>query len=225
MTPATGLALAMLLTTVALADLAADCAAGAPQGQYAACQQALDAAPHDVRLKRLLALGMLLGGAEETAILAYRHLSEQSPEDADAHFQLAVAYGTVREFRNALAPLDRALALDPAHRDASRLSVIAHQQLGQFADAVPHLLRLAEAGDEIAMYELAVALERGAGLAANSVKAVHWFAKAAEAGHVAALDRLAEAYFTGQLGLRPDNARGNDYATQARDARRGQLSR
>lgn len=215
-------ALALALPAVALADeLPARCAAEAPLGRFAACEQALARSPDDLALRRLLALGMLLGGAEKDAILAYRHLAELMPEDAVAHFQLAVAFGTVRDFRQAVAPLARTLALNPAHRDAIRLAAIVHQQLGQFDEVIAHLRRLAETGDEVGMYDLAVANERGAGTKADPAEALHWFVKAAEAGHVAALDRLAEAHFEGHFGLRQDNQRGNDYATRARDARRG----
>jgi hypothetical protein len=47
--------------------------------------------------------------------------------------------------------------------------------------------------------------------------------KAAETGHVTAMDRLVDVFLNGGLGRSPDGGKAEDWATKARLARAGKL--
>ena len=64
-------------------------------------------------------------------------------------------------------------------------------------DAVKFLTQAAEKGQAVAQYRLGTLYERGQGIAADGVKAVHWYGLAAAQGNRKAMHNLAVAYASG----------------------------
>ncbi|WP_262927468.1 tetratricopeptide repeat protein [Phytohalomonas tamaricis] len=70
------------------------------------------------------------------------------------------------------------------------------------------VVRAAEAGDTQAQYQAGMIYEHGcAQYMRRDDRAVTWYARAAEAGHLLAAQRLAKAYRKGELGLPVDEGR------------------
>ncbi len=67
-------------------------------------------------------------------------------------------------------------------------------------DAVKFLTQAAEKGQAVAQYRLGTLYERGQGVAADGVKAVHWYGLAAAQGNRKAMHNLAVAYASGTGG-------------------------
>lgn len=202
-------------------DVSARCLDQGDRGDYRLCERAVAAHPEDLRLRRALARALLVGGAEKRAVLEYDRVAQLAPDSAEAQFELAVALGALDHFEDAERPLERALALKPDYADAHRLAVILHQRLQRWERALPHALRLAEAGDPLAMHDVALAYEFGRGAPRDEALALTWLGRAAEAGHVGAADRLTQIYLEGLLGVPPDEAQALAWAAKARQARRG----
>lgn len=64
--------------------------------------------------------------------------------------------------------------------------------------------KAADQGNADGMYGLGNMYANGDGIEQNDEQAVHWYTRAAEAGHDHAVVVLAEAYLKGSLGLSPD---------------------
>ena len=71
---------------------------------------------------------------------------------------------------------------------------------GDYATALAILTPLAEAGDAEAQYRLGHMYEWGKGVEHDSVEAVYWWLRAAEAGHYTAQRKLGELGELGKLG-------------------------
>lgn len=128
------------------------------------------------------------------------------------------------------APLVRPLLLQPAP-DAAQLEAVkavceraaragdprATYQLSFFylglggrwqpALAIPLIREAAEQGVAEAQYWLAWQSEAGPALPHNEAVAVSWYQRAADSDHRLALQRLADAYERGEMGLRVDPGR------------------
>ena len=72
-----------------------------------------------------------------------------------------------------------------------------------YANALRIFRALAQEGDSIAQFNLAVMLDFGQGVAADPVQAVNWYRKAAAQGHGAAQFNLGGMYLDG-LGVAKD---------------------
>lgn len=126
---------------------------------------------------------------------------------APSRFQLAMLYAQIPEHRNeALAWLQQ--AAQAGHVGARyQLALVWRDGAGLPASRAQaeHLFAgLAREGYAPAQFELARLLEAQG--APHQAEAVQWYARAAEAGHQDALQRLASAHERGELGL-PVNAR------------------
>jgi TPR repeat protein len=77
----------------------------------------------------------------------------------------------------------------------------------------------ARLGDDTAMVELAAAYEQGLGVAADQSQALAWLERAAQADNALAIERLAEVYAEGELGVSPDSARAERFARRAWEQR------
>jgi TPR repeat protein len=122
-------------------------------------------------------------------------------------------------FIEASPSMHRALALDPRNLLHHRLASIIFEQSGETEAAFAAHLALAEAGVETGMYDLAQDYRDGYGTAADLAAARRWFEAAATAGHVAAMDRLAEGLEAGSFGAPPDPAAAAEWRDAARLAR------
>lgn len=69
---------------------------------------------------------------------------------------------------------------------------------GDYSTAFEIWLSLAERGNKIAQYALAMLYEHGEGVSQNDIKAVHWYRMAAEQGFVVAQYKLGVKYATGK---------------------------
>ncbi len=69
-------------------------------------------------------------------------------------------------------------------------------------DAVKFLTRAADKGQAVAQYRLGTLYERGQGVAADTIKAMHWYDLAADQGNRKAMHNLAVAYASGPAGQR-----------------------
>ncbi len=212
-------ALAVLACGPALAqDWAASCATARGQDKVLACNMALKAAPKDVALRRhlgraLLDIGDGMGGATE-----FGGIAEELGTDAGAWYDYAAALATEYRFTEAAAAIARSLALDPGRFEANKIAVIAFERSGREAEAYQASLRLAAMGDRIAMNDIAEALVDGRGTAADPPLAVAWFERAAAAGHIGAMDRLARIHRDGLYGQKPDPVVAEQWAKRAEEA-------
>jgi TPR repeat protein len=214
-------ALAALLSAAApaAADMGLRCIAEAESGNHRLCEQAVRAAPNDLRVRRAFARALLIGGAENRAVLEYDEVARRAPNDPQAHFDLAATLGALNYYEDAERPLERALALKPDYEDAHRLAVLMNERLRRWERALRHSLRLAESGDTAAMHDVSLAYELGRGAPQSHATALLWLERAGEGGHVGALDRLTNIYLEGLLGVAADERAALAWAANARRAR------
>ena len=81
---------------------------------------------------------------------------------------------------------------------------LAAYKAGDFATALAEFKPLAEQGDAIAQYNLALVYQFGEGVIEDDKEAAKWYRLAAEQGYAAAQSRLGFMYGTGQ-GVIQDN--------------------
>ena len=111
---------------------------------------------------------------------------------------------------------------------------LAAAQAGDFATAIREWTPLAEAGDEVAQYNLGVMYDNGDGVPQDYKEAVKWYRLAADQGHAEAQANLGTMYEYGN-GVLQDNvmahmwyniasANGHDKAGGYRDERAGLMT-
>lgn len=200
---------------------ARQCAAQVRQGDTAICEQAIREDPADLAARRNLALAWLMQNDGEHCFEAYRAVIALAPDDPVSHYDYAVALATFRRYEEAVAPVREAIRLKPDYRDAHIVASLSYQYLRRHDEALTALTRSAELGYQLAMYDLAVAHERGLGTPRDDAAARHWLERAAATGHVAALERLTDIYLTGGLGVSADAMAAEAWAEKAWRARQG----
>jgi tetratricopeptide (TPR) repeat protein len=152
------------------------------------CEAAIQRAPADPVVRRDYGLVLLRNGANEEAVESYRTAITLAPEDARGYEALGGALAVLRDYTGALPLLERAVALDQGRAESAlRILQFVQEGLLQREAALSTARRLADRGDVLAMFDLAVALE-----ATEPTEARRWLERAAAAGHAGALDRLAE---------------------------------
>jgi len=75
---------------------------------------------------------------------------------------------------------------------------------GDYKAAMMNWGPLAEKGDAMAQFNLAMLYHSGSGLPQNEAEAVKWYIKSAENGYIIAQEYLAVAYREGWFGLEKD---------------------
>jgi TPR repeat protein len=209
----------LVLAGTALPALAADDArAKCFAGSVRACSAAVDAAPADVELRRRAAKVFLGERWDDDAVVNLMEVVRLRPNEAAAHADLAAALATLNRFTDAVAPVERALALGADDLATLQLAAIAFRAGKRWSDLVRADLRAAAKGDRLAMYELAELYENGMGVAADPAAAYGWLTRAAEAGHIGAMDRLAEVHRDGLLGRPKDAALAAAWQKKADEA-------
>ena len=78
------------------------------------------------------------------AIAQFTLAAEQSPDNADAWNMLAYSQRNAGDLESAFANYQRALAIDPEHKDAHEYIGEAYLQVGDVAGAEKHLQKLDE---------------------------------------------------------------------------------
>ena len=198
---------------------AAQCIREANDGNIGACERAVAEHPNDLALKRRYALSLIVSGAPWHAIEIYREVAARSQDDAEAQFDYAAGLGTVNRFPDAIAPIERALALKPDEPRYERLADIIYERTGKHEKLFQVTLREAHQGDRIAMYEIGLFYADGVGVKRDDMKALDWLERAAARDHVGAMDRLAEVYLEGKLGQPIDLTQAETWAAKAKAAR------
>jgi len=194
------------------------CAAGYRDGDAASCAEALDREPDDVGLRRNYARSLYVAGAYLAALMEYREVVSRAPGEARSHLDLAGAYGSLRQYHDAIDPIEEAMRLAPDDLIVLRTAAIIYREVDRDADAHAAELHSAELGDMLAMYELSQNYKYGIGTTVDGGESVRWLKRAAEAGHIFAMKQLAEVYLEGLLGQEVDEARALEWAARAHQA-------
>ena len=203
--------------------LAERCEAGVARGDDATCAAAVAERPNDPALRRLYALSLVKAADYQGAAREYGEVARLSPGDARAFYEFGAMLAFVRRYAEAAAPLEEAIRLRPDHPPSYRAGTIVYQILKRPGDALRMSLAGAELGDTVAMFDVYAAYVDGVGTTRNEVEAFRWLVRAAESGHVTAMDRLVAVYLNGGLGQKSDDAKAEEWATKARRMRNGKL--
>jgi TPR repeat protein len=204
-------------------SLAESCAAGAPRGDFRICAAAVASAPHDTAVRRLYAQSLAKAADYDGAVRQYGEITRLAPADGRAFYEYAWMLAFVRRYAEAVEPIERSMKLQPAHVESIRAAAIIYQLTKRDGDALRVALAGARLGDSISMFDLFDLYAEGRGTAKDETQAFVWLVKAAETGHVMAMDRLADIFLNGGLGRAPDADKAVEWATKARLARSGKL--
>jgi TPR repeat protein len=219
-------ALSAVLASPAVAEdknLAERCAAAAPRGEFRVCAAAVEASPADPALRRLYAQSLARAADYDGAIGQYREVTRLAPSDGRAFYEYAWMLAFVRRYAEAAEPIEHAIRLRPDHVESFRAATIIYQIIKRPADVLRTALAGARLGDAISMFDAYECYAAGSGTARDEAEAFRWLERAGEAGHVTAMDKLAEIHLNGGLGRAPDEKKAEDWATRARLARAGKL--
>src|SRR5437879_312368 len=108
-------------------------------GGLAEFQQAEKGLPNNVDVIEAIGRIQRRLGHWEEAIVAMRRIIELDPRDINAYNNLALTYSALRRFPEALATVDRALALEPANTDALGVKAILFWATGDLQAVEPLL--------------------------------------------------------------------------------------
>lgn len=215
-----GLGLVMVTVTSVRAETWAErCAVEWVRGESASCEKAIAENARDLRSRHNLAGAFIVRGDNRRLLKAYEEITLVTPNDPMAHFNYGSTAGTLRYYQIAITALHRAIGLKPDFVEAHLVLSMAFDKLGQHAEAAEAKLKAAEFGEITAMYEVAEYYARSTGTPGNERKAFAWMERAANGGHIGAMERMAEIYFHGQLRQTRDPRRGELWRQKAQDAR------
>jgi TPR repeat protein len=141
------------------------------------------------------------------ALAVYVTITEHAASDPRAHYEYAATLAFLRMYPEAVAPIERAIALEPDNTLYLELAAMTYQNLRRYDEAFAATRRGAEAGDVKAMYGLAGMYEHGRGITASDADALAWLRRAAEAGHLGAMDAMSRVYRDGLYGQPRDASR------------------
>src|SRR5262249_42753368 len=178
-------------TAAGAQSLAERCAAGAMQGDFRTCAAAVDAAPADPALRRLYAQSLAKAADYDGAIRQYREVTRLAPDDGRAFYEYGWMLAFVRRYADAIEPIQRSMRLAPDHVESFRAAAIIYELVKRPRDVFRVALAGARLGDAIAMFDAYDCYAAGKGTEKDDAQAYVWLEKAAEAGHVLAMDRLA----------------------------------
>lgn len=217
----TALMLAPVPQQAAAEDALALCRARRGSAALEACAAAAKVHPDDEALQRHLAYLYLEADRHIRAIDTLTAMAQRWPDHWQPHYDLAQIYAYIRNYASAVGPIERAIALNPQDTRSLMLAVSIYANLKRDGDAFRAALRAAELGERVAMFVVSYNYEEGQGTRRDLVKAGQWLTRAANAGHVGAMDRLTNLYLEGGLGIAADDRQAELWATRARRARDG----
>lgn len=190
---AVGYVLAQLVTPSLAQDDSEACVARSRDGDFAVCERAVAIRPGNLELRRHLAFAYLAVNDKDACVRVHQATVALAPSDPAVWLDYAIAMATFWDYRGAVPPIREALRLAPDDREANRIAALIFAAIGDTAAAFDANRRGAELGDIVQMFALADAYARGLGTARDPDAARHWLVRAAEAGHVGAMDRLGES--------------------------------
>lgn len=221
---AVALAAASIAPVASLAETGdAPCVANGTREDLRNCAAAVERAPADPALRRRYAQSLSRAADFDAAIGQYRELTRLTPNDHRAFYEHAAMLAFVRRYADAVAPIEQAIRLKPDDIATLRAAAIIYASAKRAPDYLRVSLMGARLGDPIAMFDAYVCFAEGAGTTRDLAQAFHWLEKAAESGHIAAMDRLAQVFLNGELGRAADDRKAEEWATKARLARGGRL--
>ena len=185
----------------------------------APCERAVAASPEDVSLRRRLAWAYQATFHVERAIAELEAVAERHPYDAKAYYDLAAIHAGQRRFARAEESLRRALTLKPDHRPSYELSELLFELTGRDEALFDFHMGLALKGQPEAMFDLARDFAIARGTVRDVKRARDWYARAAEAGHVLAMDVLAIMLEDGLFGTPPEPENAAHWRVMAQQAR------
>lgn len=191
-------------------DWVARCRVAAPIGEAAVCERAIEANPDNPEAHRLLARAYFNGDRIFDSFTAFNDALRLAPRDAGLHFELASYLVLVNEYEAGVTHLQQAVAIDPRHRESWSLLATCYRYMSRAKDAHAATLKAALLGDPIEAYALARFHAEGTeGSAPDPQSEKLWLQKSARAGHVQAMQDLADLYDRGRPGMaaEPDKAR------------------
>lgn len=206
---------------IAASHAAARCAAEAENGAVAACEKAARENPGDVKVQRDLARSFIAIGDFDSAVDVYQRIAAARPDDARAHHDLGGTLGFVRRYAEAIEPMEAVMRLKPRDVAAYKAAAVVYTQLGRVGDAVRVTRKAADLGDAIAMFDLSRFYRDGTGVSVDSRQALAWAQRAAEQGHLGALDLMVRVYLEGLMGEAVDEQKAKAWAWKYRRARLG----
>lgn len=115
-----------------------------------------------------------------------------------------------------LTMLALTVTFTPAHsqgKNSYNAGLLA-SEAGDYDTALGAWQPLANQGDAVAQFNLALMYHRGLGVTASEQKAVQWYQKSASNGYVKAQEFLAAAYREGWFGLEKNPQKANYWGQQ-----------
>lgn len=155
-------------------------------------------AKSDDRLPGLLRLCALL--------LGLLGLSAPAPAAPDEDYQKGMKAYREGDLMGAMAPLKT--AADAGHGAAQALLADILDKAEFDEEAVAYYRRSAEQGNADGQFGLGSMYSSGEGVKRDPGEARRWITRAAEQGHRQAINVVAQAYLTGDLGVAEDERKG-----------------
>ncbi len=214
-----GAALAAVSCPALAADLRSLCAASARDGDTVICERAVGQFPDDVEARWNFARALYVAGRYERAVDEYTAATQIASQDARSHLELAGALASLKRYSEAVEPIQTAIRLAPDNLMVYRVGAIIYRQMGWPELALDANIKAANLGDHLAVYELSQMYSLGIGVDRDPDEAIKWLTRAAESGHVAAMDQMVQVYLEGELNQPVDHGKAEYWAHQARQAR------
>lgn len=204
-------------------DLRAACAQAKQRaGGWRVCARAIKAHPKDAVLRRNYARSLSFSGHYDAALIEYQFVARMQPNSANAQYELSYFMGFIQHFKAAEGPIEKALALSPNNLRYLKHAAIIYANNRNGTKRFAVVSKAAGMNDLVSIYELSTLYLDGIGTAKNREKGLRWLRRAANRGHVLAMDNLAAAYLNGRLGLPKDRRMADHWARRAHRARHGQ---
>jgi len=212
-------AAALPVSSAGAQDWAARCTQDIEKGNIEACRKAVAEEPKNPVLRRHYARAMTFRGLYQSAIDQYRIITGIRPAEARSWYDYGYALAFVRRYKESIQPLEKAVEINRSYVAALRILAIAYAKEKKPAMVFRATLAMAGIGDRIAQFEVSIFYQEAYGVGRNFVKSLQWLVKAAEAGHIGAMDRLVRVYQNGGLGQAKNDRKAEFWAIQARRAR------
>jgi tetratricopeptide (TPR) repeat protein len=173
---------------------------------------------HDLVSRKYLAFAFLSVNDAGNCFRVHDEIAALAPDDPDSHFGYAAALATFGRYTDAAGFVRTALRLNPDDLPTLRLAALVFELSGHDHEAFAAFSRGAELGDRLLMFDLAMRYASGRGTDADPPVSLRWLERAAEGGHVMAMEMIRDIYRDGHGGIAPDAARAAFWAERARAA-------